>query len=416
MVLTPFSNEPHYVDSVRGLLKLHELEVASESESDEAESIRHALEKPWYLLSEAERTRITGLSEDLHSITSPGVIERMTPQAQRGLVDAFEARKSGEWDTALELLRRWGAYIEPALCSYLRGTIWMEAEDHATASVFYRHAADLDANNPNYECLYLQTLHKADPAKAEELAQGILSDHASHPPSLVIKAAEIRFLSTRAMSALDSDSVLNELLKVLEPIVSGSGAELSSTDSSYALAVALVAFCYDHLGNTSAALAFYNRGIAANPQNAALLIARGILRYGTDLDAVHDFQTAIRAGTRLVWPFFFLAHQFLVNDRFAECLKVSERAVDLAGSDSLKANLFEWIAIAKSELGMPSHAVREAFEAALRLAPDNDRIRMNWNAYEAAIASQNLPVTWHKAPKIVVQALGHAQFDPVLAA
>ncbi len=213
----------------------------------------------------------------------------------------------------------------------------------------------------NYECLYLQTLHNAYPTKADELAQRILSEHTSHRPALVIKAAEIRFVSTKTMSEVDSRPVVSEILNVLESIVTGSDPNEPLMDSVYAMAVALVAFCYDHLGNASAALEYYNKGIAGNPENEALLVARGILRYGADADAVHDFQAAIRTGTRMVWPFFFLAHQYLVNDRFAECLRVCEGAVELAASDSARANLFEWIGISRSELGMPAQTVREAF-------------------------------------------------------
>ena len=416
MPTTRFSNEPHYVESVRALLRLHEFEVAGASESSEADAVRDSLERPWLLLSEPERKRITGLSEDLYSITIPTATAEMTPQAQCGLIEAFEARKAGRWDQALELMRQWGTHIEPALCSYLRGSIWMEAGDSATASVFFRHAADLDEHNVNYECLYLQTLHNAYPARADDLAQKILSEHASHRPGLVIKAAEIRFVATKTMSEVDSRPVVSEILNVLESIVTGSDPNEPLMDSVYAMAVALVAFCYDHLGNASAALEYYNKGIAGNPENEALLVARGILRYGADADAVHDFQAAIRAGTRMVWPFFFLAHQYLVNDRFAECLRVCEGAVELAASDSARANLFEWIGISRSELGMPAQTVREAFEEALRLAPDNDRIRSNLRAFEAAIASQNLPVAWHKASEATVQALGRIQYDPALAA
>lgn len=166
MPTTPFSNEPHYVESVRGLLRLHELEVAGESESDRADTVRDTLEGPWHLLSDVEKKRITGLSEDLYSITSPTETKQIDSQAQGKLVEVFEAGESGEWDKALELLRRWREHIEPAICSYLRGAVWMAAGDSATASVFYRHAADLDPDNANYECMYLQTLHSTHPANA----------------------------------------------------------------------------------------------------------------------------------------------------------------------------------------------------------------------------------------------------------
>ncbi len=64
-----------YAESLRGLLRLHKLEVAGESESDQADAVRDTLEGPWHLLSDVEKKRITGLSEDLRLITQPSPID-----------------------------------------------------------------------------------------------------------------------------------------------------------------------------------------------------------------------------------------------------------------------------------------------------------------------------------------------------
>src|SRR5438128_1578419 len=137
MAKHPFSTNPSYMQSIRGLHRLHELFVAGKSEDPDADAVRDSLERPWNCLSEAEQNRITGLSEDLYSIGEPpGEVLPMNPLVQRKLVEAYEARQAGKWDRALELLRRWGRYLEPPLLSYLRGSIWDEAGDHATAVLF----------------------------------------------------------------------------------------------------------------------------------------------------------------------------------------------------------------------------------------------------------------------------------------
>jgi uncharacterized protein HemY len=74
----------------------------------------------------------------------------MDPQAQQRLVEAIEARQAGEWDKALELLRRWGKHVDPALLAYLRGSIWQGAGDYATAALFFEEAARLAPDNENY--------------------------------------------------------------------------------------------------------------------------------------------------------------------------------------------------------------------------------------------------------------------------
>ncbi len=412
----PFSTESHYLDSIRGLLKLHELEVAGAAESDEADAVRAALEGPWRLMTDLQRKRITGLSEDLYSITQPPEPRPMSPAAQRGLADALEARQAGEWDTALERIRSWEAHIDPALAAYVRGSIWMEAGDPPTAMVFFRHAADLATDNPHYASLYLHTLHAVHPRQANERAEAILLQQPPAAPSLIVKAAEIRLLSTRELPDVDARPIVQDLIDRLVPIVNSSNGSGGAEGSIDAMGLALVALCYDRLGDVSASLTYYNRGIAATPRNDALLVARGILRYGREPEALSDFEAAIRLNTPLVWPFFFLAHRSLIDNRFEECLRSATRGVERPASDSVRANLFEWMAISMSELGFPSSAVRKAFEEALRLDPENDRIRANFDAYELAAASPSSQPAWQKAPHTLVQGLGHAQYRLLLAA
>jgi tetratricopeptide (TPR) repeat protein len=141
----PFSTTPAYVQSIRGLLRLHQLAEAGKDESPEADAIRDNLERPWHELSEIEKQRIAGLSEDLYSISEPvGQALEMEPQAQRKVREAIAARQAGSWDKALKLLRTWGKYLDPAVLSFLRATVWESAGDSETAAIFYEHAARLD--------------------------------------------------------------------------------------------------------------------------------------------------------------------------------------------------------------------------------------------------------------------------------
>ena len=162
----PFSTSPSYVQSIQGLIRLHKLTLKVEDESPEAEAVRDSLDRPWTGLSEVEQKRITGLSEDLYSISNPsGEPIPTNPQVKQKLSEAIEARQSGEWDKALELLRRWGKYLEPAMVSFLRGTVWQEAGDHETASLFYQHAAQLDPSDERFTSLYLSTLVKTEESR-----------------------------------------------------------------------------------------------------------------------------------------------------------------------------------------------------------------------------------------------------------
>ena len=137
-------------------------------------------------------------------------------------------------------------------------------------------------------------------------------------------------------------------------------------------------------GENPAALNYYSRGIAADPANDVLLVARGILLYGESPRAVTDFESAIQSGSTVIWPYFFLAHHALLGGQFERCRSLSERALEMEGSDAVKSELAEWLAIAQSELGYPAEIVRESFDRSIRFDPSNERARRNLAAFEAA--------------------------------
>ncbi|MFI5457621.1 MAG: hypothetical protein ACHRXM_19435 [Isosphaerales bacterium] len=163
MALQKLTMSASFLATVRGLRELHQLTAEGRLDSREADAVRDATDAPWEALTEAEKKRVSGLSEDLYSVTdlAPTAVKELNPQAQARLVDIYQARQSGEWDRVLELLRRWGAHLDPSMLSYLRGSTWLEAGDPATAAIFYEHALDLQPDNGNYQAVYLNTLHKA---------------------------------------------------------------------------------------------------------------------------------------------------------------------------------------------------------------------------------------------------------------
>lgn len=111
MTRPPLPMSPSYLAVVRGILNLHRLAIDGRDESPEADAIRDATDGPWEALTEVERKRVRGLSEDLYSMTDPTaeLPRPLNPQAQARLTDIEIARKTGQWDRALVLLRSWGA-------------------------------------------------------------------------------------------------------------------------------------------------------------------------------------------------------------------------------------------------------------------------------------------------------------------
>jgi hypothetical protein len=154
-------DSPSFKLVARGLVALHQLIKEGKDDTPEAESIRDALDTPLKGLNRIETERAQWLSEDLYSISEPPATitqKEMNPQAQQQLNEVLEARQRREWDRSLTLLRRWRDYISPALLSYLRGSIWMEAGHPDVAKVFYGHASESDPTNANNRAIYMHAL------------------------------------------------------------------------------------------------------------------------------------------------------------------------------------------------------------------------------------------------------------------
>ena len=156
------------------------------------------------------------------------------------------------------------------------------------------------------------------------------------------------------------------------------------------MAIALLGFGCEFLGNWQAAQDFYSRGLQLDPYNDALLVARGILLYGTGPQAIADLEMAVRTGSSLIWPYVFLAHYNLRTRHFEECRRLCERVLGMNGSTAVMSEVSDWMAIAQAELGFPAELVRASFDNAIRLDPSDERAKRNMAAFETA----NKPMTF----------------------
>lgn len=411
MARHPLIMSPNYLAVLRGVLDLHRLTINGQEESPEADAIRDATDAPWEGLTEAEQKRLRGLSEDLYSLSDPvnATPQPLNPRAQAKLTDALIARESGQWDRALDLLRRWSQHIPPALLSFLRGSIWLEAGDPATATLFYGHAADLEPGNGNYLALALHTLDLAGSGEALQRAKNVLDHDETYAPVAVVRAGEIAMKATQSAPEAEASAGYRHLIPVLERALSRIeiDAEDGIDESVHTLATGLLGFLHEFLGDNQTAVQYYSRGLRLSPTNVILLTARGILLYGSGPRAIGDFELAANHGCPVVWPYFYLAHNDLVSGRFEECRVLSERAGQLPAPDSVRSELAEWKAISQAELDFPVDMVRASFEEALRLDPSNDRARRNLSLFEAAVSTAQ-PRSWETRRATAVRTSGIA--------
>jgi len=389
----PLTMTPSYRAMVRGTRELHQLIAEGKDDSPEADAIRDATDGPWQALSEVERTRVQSLSEDLYSLAESPTAQSMNPQAQARLVEAFEAKNRGEWDRALDLLRRWRAHIDPSLVNYLRGSIWFEAGDPETAAIF---------------------LKLVDPSAALKAATEILQRHKEFSPDAIALAAKIAFQSAR----LKSETEANLVFEQLEPILKHTITRMEKDDptaingSTHVMLLSLLGFVYDFLGKTQAALECYSAALLIDSSNDALYVARGMLLYGSSARSITDFETAIQFGTPLVWPYVMLAHHHLLSGRFEECRRFCEQAIRTGASASVMSEVCEWMAIAQTHLIFPPDFIRASFDRAIQFDPSNLRAKRNLAAFEAA----NRPVAWETRTASAIRNSGLAEMRYAIAA
>ncbi len=386
MTPRPMTFSANYLAVVRGLRELHRLTLDGRQDSPEADAVRDATDLPWSALTEVEKKRLAGLSEDLYSITDPPSADplEMNPQVQARLVEIAEARRRGEWDQALDLLRRWARYIDPDVLSYMRGATWLDAGDPETAALFFEHASSLRPENGIYLATLLATLNRFDPRDARRRAEEILGEPDRFMPVAVVQAADTVISSIPSLSQDRQSRLYRQLIPLLESALQRMEGEAEGgvQRSTLSLTFALLGLCHQMLGERRLAERAYTRGLTADPTNCGLLAARGMLLYGESSRAVTDLESAIQHGSPMISPYYILAHHSLLSGRFDRCRTLCERALEMQGSDAVKSELAEWLAIAQSELGYPADLIRGSFEHAIARDPSNDRARRNLAIFE----------------------------------
>ena len=159
----------------------------------------------------------------------------------------------------------------------------------------------------------------------------------------------------------------------------------------------LLATCCRNISKIDAAFHYYTMAIGLDPLNAPLLIARGASIYTqsnfSQQFAAEDFERAIMVGTDLVIPHYFLAHFLLQRGQFEACVKAADDGMGKNGPERMKSEMLEFRAIALAALGKSRQSVIEAFRAAEKQDPHNERVASNLKVYEESLKKRD-----HKVP------------------
>ena len=379
----------NYKVVVSGLRELHALTIAGRLDSPEADAVRDATDVPWSALTETEKNRLSGLSEDLYLITDP--VERLSGefdlQIQASLNNLIQAKLAKDWEETLKWARVSRLFLKPATLSYVLGSAWMDGGDPGTAVIFFKHAADLDPQNSDYYVFYLNAQNEFNPKIALYEAQEVLNNPASFGPQIIVCACYLLLESTKNLSAFESSSILRKMIGELNNSLTQMELEVgrNAIRTSYLSACTILGISHELLGENQAAIASYTKSLAIAPDDALALTARGILRYGESELAIDDLQLSIQNGIQVVWPYYFLAHYHLSFGQFDLSRHYCERGLALGGSDVIKSELAEWLGVCQAELRFPADIIRNSFERAIRFNPSNEEAHRNFTTFEAIV-------------------------------
>src|SRR5208337_2668316 len=143
--------------------------------------------------------------------------------------------------------------------------------------------------------MHLNVLKWIDPERARTIAEPILKESEKYIPNLVIQAAEVLYGVAASISEHDAAPIYRRLINVLTPLLlRNKDEEGLEHPTQVSMILLLLATFHRWLGELPQAYEYYSRAMVLEPWNDALLVARGIIVYGTNPSAIADFEQAIK--------------------------------------------------------------------------------------------------------------------------
>ena len=368
-----------------GFIHLHQLELMGANDSETADRVRDDMDQSWSILSECEKVRLSGLSEDLYSLSDDFRTEAkpLNPQVKAGLDEAESAKAARDFDRALSLYRRWQSYIKPELISYLRGSIWNEMGQFRLSLYFIEHANKVNPSNGNLNAIYLTAIERVDPEKAKEFSLKIILNSGNYGMEEVLSASTVVLKYLWTYHKQQEQELLSQIIHALsDQLVIAELLESEPSSGVVPLSYGMLGFCKDLKGQNQEAFDDYQKALRYGCRPDLIWVARGISHYGNHSDSLKDFQSAIDLGTLMIWPYFYLAHDHLVHGRYQEVLKYCEWALSRTGSSKIYSELHHWQAIAMAQQAYPENQVRKFFEKAIEYDPQNQMAKDNFMAFQ----------------------------------
>ena len=386
-----------YTDYESLLKAIHDLNARDMLDSPEAELTRDKMDAAWRGLNETERAMLRGLSADLYSLTGEEIATDSAFVNEATLMKAAQREyETKDWISLLQTLRALSNKFPPAVVAYMRGRCWREIGRPDPALWFFELAHRLDPSQPNYELLVLDTMFRSSHRPlAIERARALLDDATARPHTVFGAAKIVSEIAARLPSEEASDLYKRVTRSLQAALNRVENSPTSSVVPSLRLAAHLnLAIAFERQGEPEAARRAFDQAVAAFPGRDEIIIARAMFLLGRQPElAIQELRELVQRNTSSVYPYFFLAHHSLVNERFEQCIEFSERVSRMASDNLMRAHALEWTAIANHELGGSLDATMELLRQAIYLAPFNKDIFHNYDIATRLREQRRVPLT-----------------------
>ncbi len=409
--MSKFAENPVYVKHEELLRNLHALIASGRADSTEADAIRDEMDDTCLALSQEERDRLGGLSADLYMLTDEEIYERRPPELSSDEAlrrEAERAYRANDWETLLRLMRYGMPWFPPHRVAFFRARQYDKLRHLATATLFYKKAVEVAPDYAPYQVVLLSALERlGDNGPAVDQAKQML-ESTIHPIVVIFAAGVLQ----RYAPPQELKQTSRDLIPKLETAVDElkSGDVVAAVPSVFTYAVAILASCHRNIGDLPKAIAVWSEAVQINDEPDKWLdhVALGQLKLeaGDANGAAKEFENAVKLHARAGLPYLYLAHRRFENDNFTEVLSLLDTALTLEISPSFQARCWELKAITQHQLDINPKRVRQSFERAIAFDPFNERIKQNYDVFEASLAGQDERFT--TAP-----IDNHAGFDPV---
>lgn len=376
-------------------LQMRRHKLLCENETAASDEIEDEMDSIWDALDPEQRRNLNGFAADLNWIRRQSQpppkgrkLDEVTTNDHRELLAAREAK---DWFKFLHFLRMCAIALPPMNVGYLRGVTYHALGFPEYALAFYEYAADMAPSDHSMGIIALQYADAVDGKRAEKRAEKVISArHLYSPPVVAMSVLITLRKKEREGSSIDRTEFTAMFQEALESLtLEPPSAEIQ------AMTYQLTAAGFETLDELKLALQSYEAGLKLAPNHEVLLIGLGLMLYGVETKrAVELFQRVVEGkGTPLVWPYFFLAHYYVLQGNYDDSLRMVRLAKERATTNPIRAELSQWQAICLAENGYPPEVVRPVFQKAKTLDPTNERIARNLEAFETS-QQEELATEW----------------------